>query len=1269
MLSRHTRTSRSEERYRSLVAATAQLVWTTDAQGNVVEDLPTWRAFTGQTEEEIKGHGWINALHPDDRAPTAAVWAHAVQTRSQYATEYRVRRHDGEFCQFMVRGVPILKKDGSIREWVGTCTNVSQWKQVQEELFNSRQMLEFVLDNIPQRVFWKDRNSVYLGCNKPFAQDADYSDPDTVVGKTDYELSHVEATHARHEQTEDQVVMETGAPKLNCEESLTKSDGSQSWIMINKAPLRDQSGLVIGVLGTYEDITVRKQAEVVLRTEQNARLQDEISKCERVEATLREGRQQLQEAHRLARVGTWVWDLESDRVTWSEEMCGILAYNPALPPPRFVEQRRFFTPASWEQLGAAVEKAIQSGTPYRTDLEIIRADDERAWVTARGEAQRDARGKIVRLRGTVQDITERKRAEEELQRKNAFFEALVNGSMDGMLVVDSWGKKILQNQRTVEMWEIPPNVVSDPNDETQVQFIVKSRVKNPTEFFRKVSHLYSKPNEISRDEVQLKSGAVLDRYSYPVIDSKGKNYGRIWSFRDITERKRAEEALKKAHDTLEQRVQERTVDLKIANEQLARANRLLRIISECNQQVVHARNEGELLRELCRIIVGPGGYPAVWIGFAEDDEAKTVRPVAQEGFEQEYVDALQVTWANTLLGRGPAGAAIRSASPAIVKNIQTSVAFAPWKEDALRQGFRSVIALPLRGRGGVFGALTIHARISDAFPPHEVDTLMELADDLAYGILSLRTQTERKKAEAELRRVADLQSAILNNTIYTVISADEKGIITSINPAGERALGYTADECVGKLSPTTFHDPAETAERAKTFSKELGVTIEPGFEVYVARARRNLPNEYEWTYVRKDGSRFPVLLSVTALRDPKGNVIGFLGLANDITERKRAEEALSRSKQKFATIFHASPVALSVSEYDTGRFVEINEAMLRLARASSRDQLIGVSSLDFGFPVEERQKLLDALERFGHVNRLEVQAQRWDGEPFMAEISVSPYELDGKRYLLSNVVDITERYKAQAEIQRLNKDLEKRVAARTSELVAANQELETFNYSVSHDLRSPLRAVDGFSRYLQEEYSSELSSEARECLDRICEATARMDQLITGLLNLSQVGRTKLHSRPVNLSALVETIAAELKQSEPKRDVQFTITPNLRAEGDQELLRSVLQNLVGNAWKYTSKHEKAHIEFGAEQIEGENVFYVRDDGAGFNLKNVGKLFTAFQRLHGAQEFPGTGIGLTIVRRILQRHGGRIWAEGAEDKGATFYFTIPSPKQHGTTENP
>ncbi|MDB6066044.1 MAG: domain S-box protein [Pedosphaera sp.] len=804
---------------------------------------------------------------------------------------------------------------------------------------------------------------------------------------------------------------------------------------------------------------------------------------------------------------------------------------------------------------------------------------------------------------------------------------------------------------------------------------------------------------------------------------------------------------------------------------------------------MRATEEKELLREICRIIVGPGGYPSVWIGFAEDDPGKTVRPVAQNGFEDGYLEALKITWADTALGRGPAGSALRLGKPCIVKDIQTDVNFAPWREAATRRGCASVLGLPLWANGRVFGALTIYSNTPDAFPSREVNVLMELADDLAYGIMALRTRAERQRAEEQLHRLADLQGAILNNTTYMVISTNEKGIITSINPAAERALGYTAGECIGKLMPTLFHDPDEMAERARVFSEELGVAIEPGFEVFVARARRDLPNEYEWMYLRRDGSRFPVLLSVAALRDSQRDIIGFLGIANDITgrkqaenalraskqelneaqriakagswtwepehdvvtwseelyrisgvdpalptpkylelerfytpedwgrlraavdqalqtgmpyeldlellrgdgrrgwttargevqrdasgrvvkmrgtvqditERKRAEEALHRSEQKFETIFRGSPVALTVSEFETGRFIEINEAFLRLMHGTSFDQLVGRTSLEVGLASAERKKIIAAVLRFGHVDRLEVAAKRLDGEPFTAEVSLSPYVIEGKSYLLTNIVDITERKQAREEIHQLNLDLEKRVMERTSDLAAANRELETFSFSVSHDLRSPLRIIDGFSKLLKEEYTDRLDLEAREYLDRISTAAERMDLLIRGLLNLSHITRSQIQHRPVNLSAMANAIAREIQGSDPQRVAEFVIAPDLSAKGDPELLRSVLQNLLGNAWKYTSKHPRARIEFGAEQGGGETVFYVRDDGAGFDPENAGKLFNAFQRLHDEKEFPGTGIGLTTVQRIIQRHGGRIWAEGAVNKGATFYFTLPSRK--------
>jgi light-regulated signal transduction histidine kinase (bacteriophytochrome) len=224
-------------------------------------------------------------------------------------------------------------------------------------------------------------------------------------------------------------------------------------------------------------------------------------------------------------------------------------------------------------------------------------------------------------------------------------------------------------------------------------------------------------------------------------------------------------------------------------------------------------------------------------------------------------------------------------------------------------------------------------------------------------------------------------------------------------------------------------------------------------------------------------------------------------------------------------------------------------------------------------------------------------------------------------------------------------------------LRASNKELEAFVYSVSHDLRAPLRALDGFSDALISQYHDLLDDKGKHYLHRIQEGSLRMGQLIDDLLNLSRITRRDINLQRVDLSALAADIAAELRAEHPQHQVECVIAPDLAAVGDPHLLRIALQNLLANAWKFSGKCQSAHIEFGAKEQDGERVYSVRDNGVGFDMAYAGKLFAPFQRLHGAQEFPGTGIGLATAQRIVIRHGGRIWGEGAEGKGATFYFTL------------
>jgi signal transduction histidine kinase len=481
----------------------------------------------------------------------------------------------------------------------------------------------------------------------------------------------------------------------------------------------------------------------------------------------------------------------------------------------------------------------------------------------------------------------------------------------------------------------------------------------------------------------VKLGAFYLTYRALLVTGISEPFDLI--FRDL---KLTEDRLRRAHDTLEEKVRERTAELH-------RTNRELLAVGHCHKTLLRADDEKSLLDEVCRIVCDDAGYRMAWIGFAEHDEAKTVTPVAWGGVEGGYLSDAHITWADTERGRGPTGTAIRTGKSSCIQDFATDAKAAPWRDNALKRGYRSSIALPLKdAQGTPFGVLCIYSTEPNTFTSDEIRLLDELAADLAFGIAVIRARGELQQAE----------------------------------------------------------------------------------------------------------------------------------------------------------------------------------------------------------------------ERIGELNR----------------------------------------------------DLERRVVERTAQLEAANKELEAFSYSVSHDLRAPLRAIDGFSQMVTEDYSGQLDAEGQRYLATIRNNAHHMGELINDILAFSRTSRQEMQVSAINMTALAREVFDEARTAAPMREIELHLGELPSAKGDRALVRQVLVNLVSNAFKFSSKREKPRIEIGARTEEAENVYWIKDNGAGFDMAYVEKLFGVFQRLHKAEEFEGTGIGLAIVKRIILRHGGRVWAEGQIDGGAGFYFTLPRP---------
>ena len=531
----------------------------------------------------------------------------------------------------------------------------------------------------------------------------------------------------------------------------------------------------------------------------------------------------------------------------------------------------------------------------------------------------------------------------------------------------------------------------------------------------------------------------------------------------------------------------------------------------------------------------------------------------------------------------------------------------------------------------------LRARVSDGLSGGELGELSTAFNEMAQQLEA--RERERDCAELALRKSESRYRSLFDNTLFGIVAVGTDQKFERVNEAYCRLLGYQEKELVGVRG---FAEVTHPEDRAESLEKHQAMM-------------RGEVTRYtlEKRYLTKSGGVVLVVCFIEGIYSEAGRCEGNIACILDITELKENQE-------RMRLYFERQIVGMAIATPQK-RWLKTN-ARLQQMLGYSDEELLRSSWADLTHPddLDENLALFNRMLD-GEIGGFSVEKRFIckDGSLLNANVSVvCVRNHDGEiDYVLALYDDITKRKRAEQEILNLQSSLEQRVLERTAQLERAINEQESFSYSVSHDLRSPLRHINSYLAILQEECAEALPHGAHDYLKRARAASIRMGKLIDDLLELSRVSRSQLVKQNVDLSGLAAGVAAMLRESDPGRVVEIEITAGLNARGDKILMGLVLQNLLGNAWKYSARRECARLAFGVEKVGRKKAFFVRDNGTGFDMAYRDKLFGAFQRLHG-EEYEGTGIGLATVKRIMERHGGAVWAEAELDAGATFYFTLP-----------
>jgi PAS domain S-box-containing protein len=1220
---------RAEELKAVMDAVPAVVFIAHDPEANLITGNPAAYEFLemepglNQSKSSPDGPTHFRVLHQGvEVAPSELPVQRAARGETVSGYEHAVVFENGHVKHIVGNASPLFDASGNPRGSVATFMDISHRKRMEEDLRQSRERLLSIFNRVSVGIAEGTADFKITLANDRLCE---------MLGYTREELLELKSSDLSHpDDLQDTAAKLAGlkrgtADHVVLEKRYIRKDGSTFWARAGVSVTRREDGEIGKILAVVEDITDRRETEAAL--EQRMRqlmnlyeMSDSVGRATSLEDIFDKALESLEKTLSVDRSALLLYD--PDGVMRFKAWRGL--------PDSYRALAEGHSP--WPRDAVNPEPVLVPDVEQEPSLEGLKHHIIGEGIHALGFIPLVFEGSLlgklmiyynrvheftedeIRMAGTVANhvafAIERRRYEDRL----SLFRQIFQNSSDGIAIVDPQGVYLEQNKAHFDL-------LGYENEDLEGH---TPAIHMGAEAFAEVAQDLQEVG-VSQREVKsrTKDGRTIDvdLSAFTVWDEHGDPVCHVGIKRDVTARKRDQDAKT--------------------------------FLSEATAKLAESLDYQSTLAMVAQLAVPKlGDWCAVDI--LESEGVLNRLAVA-------HVDPEKVQWAWDIYRKYPPDL---QAETGLARVLREGVPdLFPYIPDEMLEQLardeehlkiirhaevRSAMVVPIMIRGAAAGAITFVS--SEPYRYAEGD--LELAEHLArraalaidnarlYGAIQEELE-ERKRTEQALRESEErFRLALSSNTISV----------------------YQQDLDLRYL---WIYPPPRLLRPEGRFDRDI---LQPGeaepviaLKQEVLRTREGRRKEVQVTI----GDKIHYYdLAVEPRFDAQGELTGVGGVVFNITDRKIAEQALSESAARLRAIVETAVDGIIVID-EQGIVESFNPAAEQMFGYAA-DEVIGKNVkmlMPDPYQREHDQYMVNYREsgipKIIGVGR-EVQGLRKDGTVFPLDLAVSETWLNERLVFTGIVRDITARKQAEEEIRLLNAELEQRVEQRTAQLVAANKELEGFSYSVSHDLRAPLRSIAGFSKVLIDDYGHRLDDEGKDNLTRILKAGLRMTEMIDDLLEYSRLGRRDLVRREVDLSGLAKEIASDMKRRPECNGVEFRIQDGMVARGDPQLLRNVLENLLENGCKFKSSSRDSFVEIGSEARDGETVYFVRDNGVGFDPQYSGKLFQPFERLHRNNDVPGTGIGLANVQRIIHRHGGRIWAEGRLDQGATFFFTLGNP---------